>query len=246
MQHPRLHWGSAAATGPVRLLNEDRCRACPIPGWGGIFAVFDGMGGMVSAAMHADLALEALIHHLRCLPDADRFTEAALRGAVQAAHEALRHYNDVHSTPGSGGTLAVAMVHGYQAWIAWVGDCRIWHRSGEALTARTREHLLVNEMIAHGKLTPEEAKTSPYTTIVLRSLGSGDGVLSQPDVGLLALSPGDRLLLSTDGLWRPLPQAVVLEALSHRSAQEAAEQLLAAAHAEDGRDNAAVIVVQIR
>ncbi|MFT5683313.1 MAG: serine/threonine protein phosphatase PrpC [Myxococcota bacterium] len=245
MEHPRLDWGAASATGPIRHINEDRCRAVPIPGWGGIFAVFDGMGGMVAASMHADLALETLVHHLRSTPDSDRFTEAALRGAIQAAHEAVQHHNVTHNTPGSGGTLAVAMVHGYQMWIAWVGDCRIWKQSGDTLTALTQEHLLINALIAQGKLTPEEAKSSPYSNIVLRALGSGDA-LCQPDVGLFPLSPGDRLLLATDGMWRVLSDEVVSTRLARGGAQEIAERLLTEVHATDGRDNATVIVVTIR
>lgn len=246
MQHPRLYWGAETATGPIRHINEDRYRACPIPGWGGVFAVFDGMGGMVAASMHADLALEELVHHLRSTPESERFTEAALRGAIQAADAALHDHNGARCTPGSGGTLAVAAIHGYQAWIAWVGDCRIWHLSESTLTARTREHLLVNELVAQGKLSAEEAETSPHRSIMLRALGCGDERFSEPDVGLLALRSGDQLILATDGVWRSLSDEAVRAGLSGSDIQHRAEHLVAAAHAADGRDNAAVIVVQIR
>ncbi len=246
MEH--LRWGVASGTGPIRAINEDRCRAVPIPGWGGIFAVFDGAGGMVEASMHADLALEVLIHHLRALPDETRFTGAALRAAVQAADEALRDHNARHLTPSSGGTLALAMIRGHVAWIAWVGDCRIWRWSGGRLAALTREHLLVHQLLAAGRITPEEVATNPYRSIVLRALVGSPGEQSRPDTARVELSPGDTLILATDGLWQPVSQAggeAVAEALRH-GAQRAAEALLAAAHAADGRDNAAVVVVEIR
>ena len=113
-----------------------------------------------------------------------------------------------------------------------------------ALTVVSREHLLVNKMIEAGKLTPEEAKESPYRNIVLRHLGGSRDEHSVPDVAMLDFAPQELLLLATDGLWQKLPEEQLRSRLSgHRALPVVAEQLIDDAHACDGTDNATLVIV---
>lgn len=57
---------------------------------------------------------------------------------------------------------------------------------------------MVNELVKHGELTPEEAKRFPQRNVITRSLGVSSDV--DADVTIYDMEFDDYLLLCSDGL----------------------------------------------
>ncbi|WP_146843959.1 PP2C family protein-serine/threonine phosphatase [Cellulomonas composti] len=243
---PGLRFGVASAAGP-RETNEDATLAQD-----DVFLVADGMGGHDAGEVASATAVDAL----RALADdataaaqagaPSGVSEQDVRAAVAAAHDSVRALADSgHRRPGT--TLAGVVVTrraGAPCWLVVnVGDSRTYRMAGAVLEQVSRDHSEVAELVADGLLPPDEAARHPWRHVVTRVLGGGASSV-EPDVFLLPVSPGDRMLVCSDGLTDALPDARVeaeLKALD--DPQAAADRLVAAALAAGARDNVTVIVV---
>ena len=85
--------------------------------------------------------------------------------------------------------------HGY---VLNVGDSRAYHISATGITQITRDHSLVADLVARGKITPEEARNHPNKNIITRALGTERN--TEGDLFEVDLDAGDYILLCSDGL----------------------------------------------
>jgi serine/threonine protein phosphatase PrpC len=132
------------------------------------------------------------------------------------------------------------------ALVAHVGDSRAYLWRGGELDQITRDHSWVEEQIALGVLSETEARQHPWRNLVTRALAGAE----EPRVELspVALAPGDRVLLCSDGLTSPLNNAAIAWILSRTPAGspgELCQALVDAANAAGGPDNITVIVVEV-
>jgi protein phosphatase len=132
------------------------------------------------------------------------------------------------------------------ALVAHVGDSRayLW-RDGD-LDQITRDHSWVEEQIALGALNVEEARQHPWRNLVTRALAGAD----EPAVDLtpVALAPGDRVLICSDGLTSAVTNDAIAEILARTPMgrpDELCQALVDAANGAGGPDNITVIVVEI-
>ncbi len=132
------------------------------------------------------------------------------------------------------------------ALVAHVGDSRayLW-RDGE-LDQITRDHSWVEEQMALGALSAEEARQHPWRNLVTRALAGAD----EPNVELtpVALGPGDRVLICSDGLTSPVSNDAIAEILARTPMgrpDELCRALVDAANEAGGPDNITVVVVEI-
>ena len=129
--------------------------------------------------------------------------------------------------------------------IGHVGDSRAYLLRGDELIQLTKDHSYVAELMAAGKLTPEEAETHPHRSVVTRAVGL-DPTVEVDNYGLI-LEAGDRVLLCSDGLTTMLTDGGVSEILQVEgsSPATAADALVIAANEAGGVDNITVIVVDV-
>ncbi|WP_396278023.1 PP2C family protein-serine/threonine phosphatase [Glutamicibacter creatinolyticus] len=125
-----------------------------------------------------------------------------------------------------------------------VGDSRGYRLRGGVLQQLTRDHSAVQEMVDAGQITELEARNHPHRNLITRALGAGAD--SHPDTMVLKAHAGDRYLLCSDGLSGELT-AEHLQALllSYQDPEAAVVALLQAALEAGGRDNIAVIVIDV-
>lgn len=98
--------------------------------------------------------------------------------------------------PTAGTTLTAVVVDGDTARITHVGDGRVWMvRDGE-LRQVTHDHTVVAALLEAGELTPDEARSHEHRNLLNRALTAG--VVA--DEHVVDLRPGDRLVLTTDGV----------------------------------------------
>lgn len=234
-----VRWGTATDRGSRRETNEDSYLA-QHP----VFVVADGMGGHEAGEVASACAVDAL----RALVGAERATPDDVRAALDVAQTAIRAI-PVESGAPPGTTLSgVIVVEGERGptWLVVnVGDSRTYRWADGALERVSVDHSEVEELVARGIITPQDARTHPRRHVVTRVLGGGRGVTPEPDFFALPVAAGDEVVVCTDGLTDEVPETRIAEILRHATGpQDAADRLLAAALVAGGHDNITVLVIE--
>lgn len=225
--------------GKVRAQNEDALleRAAD-----GLWAVADGMGGHQEGARASRLVVERLAE-LSLSGDLDERLEQvrlALHGINRRLTQDLTVLAD--STERLVGTTVVALLFAErEAACIWAGDSRAYLWRGNHLYQLTRDHSLLERLVEVEGLTPQQANRHPSARALTRALGAQDELAL--DIVRFELLPGDRLLLSSDGLHGALEERALGAALSLPSAAIALERLLDGVLQGPARDNLTGIVV---
>lgn len=231
----RLVIGAATDVGRVREGNED---GYLIDEALGLVALADGMGGHQGGEVASATALEAL--------RAGVTSGASLREAMEEANRAVfaKALTDT-SLYGMGTTLtAGTLVTGGTLLIGHVGDSRAYlFRDGD-LRRLTTDHSHVEELVRDGKITEDEAAVHPMRSVITRALGIDETV--DVDVYPVALLPGDRVVLCSDGLTDMVHEDAIAGELRRESdAKRAAARLVDTANQAGGVDNITVVVIAV-
>lgn len=241
-----IRWGALSDTGVLRVQNEDSMLAQE-----GLFVVADGMGGHnageVASAMATSMLKSA---HANGIADAKELGDLIKEINVQIFQSAATKTEQ----SGMGTTLtALAITPSDQtlgensvatATVANIGDSRTYLlRNGEFRQVSV-DHSYVQELVSDGLITREEARTHARRNIVTRALGI------EPVVGVdtwtLPLIAGDRYVLCSDGLVDEVTDADIATCLKRiTDPQKTADELVAMANTNGGRDNITVIVVDV-
>lgn len=209
---------------------------------GQLFVVADGMGGHAAGDVAAELAV-------RTIPESYYQGDwgnpgAKLYDALLAANtEILRYAESQPASRGMGAAcVSLALTDGGAA-VAHIGDCRAYRvRAGQA-ERLTRDHSWVEERIAAGRISDDEARHHPYRNILTRALGTD--VEIEPTIAGVDPMPGDIYVLCSDGLWGVVDDAeIAARAVEHRDARTLARALVDLALERGGPDNIAVVVVR--
>src|SRR5262249_7552411 len=94
-------------------------------------------------------------------------------------------------------TISVLLLRGDHAFVAQVGDSRVYRMRGSRIEQITEDHTLVNYRVKQGLMTEEEARNSTAKNVITRAVGHKDYV--QVDTFDAAAQAGDRYFLCTDG-----------------------------------------------
>jgi len=233
-------YGARTDVGGHRDLNEDAVLATSP-----IFMVADGMGGHAAGEVASALAVEqmgTLAGHADLRPD------DVLR-AVHAANDSIMaRESEQVETAGMGTTVSgvcLGTVGGSPHWFVFnVGDSRVYELVDGILRQLTVDHSEVAELISAGRITAAEARNHPLRNVVTRSLGSEPPPV--PDMWVLPVVEGQRLLVCSDGLPLEVSDEQILTLLRDAATpQQAADALVNTAVAAGGRDNVSVVVVDV-
>ena len=231
-----IEFGHLTHVGLRRELNEDTYYGDSELG---LWLVADGMGGHEYGEVASALARETIVREIR--------SGATLAEAIRVADEDIIRCSKRRgdSLP-MGTTVVVARVNGSRFEVAWVGDSRVYLWRDGSLTQISQDHSYVQELIAQGAITADQARSHPHRNVVTQALGVTDP--QQLNVETLAgeLRPGMQLLLCSDGLTEEVDDPNIARVLSHQecSAQECVDGLVAAALDGGGSDNVTVILVR--
>jgi protein phosphatase len=231
-----IEYGHLTHAGLRRELNEDTYYA---DGDLGLWLVADGMGGHEYGEVASALARETIVREVRDgtpLAQAIRIADEEIIGTSRRRNDALP----------MGTTVVAARVKGDRFEVAWVGDSRIYLWRDGQLMQLSQDHSYVQELIANGALTHEQARNHPHRNVVTQALGVTDPRNLNVETITGELRPGMQLLLCSDGLTEEVDDAAIGRVLARQdcSAQECAETLVAAALDGGGSDNITVLVVR--
>ena len=245
-----LRWGAATDPGRIRPENEDNVLAEP-----NVFAVADGMGGHRAGEVASALAVDLLRSRLSAAGAGLAEVMAAIAEANADIYRAAIGNPDQQ---GMGTTVTALVVISEpdtdtsaddgapheQLALVNVGDSRTYLLRHGRLRRITVDHSYVQELVATGHITDDEARNHPRRNIVTRALGIDPTV--RVDAWTLPLVRGDRFLLCSDGLVDEVRDDDIVEVVRTVSdPQAAADELVAMANRQGGRDNITVVVVDV-
>jgi serine/threonine protein phosphatase PrpC len=228
---------------PEKQVNEDAVLAIEAP-FGVALAVCDGMGGHASGERASRAAVERIGEVLRS--ETTEPLEHRLEVALERAHGdvyALGGELPIDQRPGS--TAVVLALAGREAFVVHVGDSRAYRVRARKAERITRDHSVVEALLAAGAISPEQAEAHPDANRITRALGIAPEI--EPELGPpLLLEVGDTFLLCTDGLSDLLSDAEIGEGVASAATPElACEQLVTLANSRGGHDNITVSVARV-
>jgi len=229
---------SLSHAGSVRTLNEDSCLELIDRQ---LWVVADGMGGH----MAGDVASRTVIDYARVAPFDPNFSlfveqvENQLIGAHKALVDAGRSTGKI-----SGSTVVAFLAHGRQGLVMWAGDSRLYLFRQGHLYQVSRDHSFVEELLAMGVITPEEARSHPRANVITRAVGAGEELVLELDI--FELQHGDLLLLCSDGLFKELEDREIATLMARSdSPARIAQDLIEACLERGAQDNVTVVVVLV-
>lgn len=237
--------------GRVRQCNEDSFLILEDEA---IFAVADGLGGLDAGDVASRTALEAMSALCRpAFSGAGEVTafpaggdrEADLGSLVDAVNvRVFERKTALGNTMAT--TLALVSLSDDAAWIAHVGDSRVYLWREGLLRRLTNDHSLVMELYEKGVLSAAEMQEYPRRHVITRAIGAGATVAAE--VQRLDIAPSDLLLLCTDGLSAMLADQAICDFLrdsAEDTITRTATRLVHAANAAGGHDNITLILIKI-
>jgi serine/threonine protein phosphatase PrpC len=234
--------------GRKREANEDSFLALEIAGrtagtefeW--LLAVADGIGGHIGGAQASAAAVRVLTEAFP--PGSTAPARETLLEAIRKANaEIFRMAAGIPDSAGMGTTLVAALVRPGYAFVANVGDSRAYVVRRRRLYQVTRDHSWVAEQRASGGMSEEDLARSPFRRMVTRSLGYEVSV--RVDAFEVDLDKHDALLLCSDGLYGPVPEAELGRRFRRRrSLSRLCSGLIRLANRRGGPDNITAVAAR--
>lgn len=253
MSPPHLHWTGTGLShqGMVRTSNQD---AFAVDNDQGLWIVADGMGGYTGGQVASALATTAILAHLQTvsLPatqetDQHAHVTGTLSQAIATAKTAIQDRIAKEPELRNMGTTVVTawlLPHPIPSMaIAHVGDSRAYRIRGRQLEPITTDHSLVQQLVAEGHITPDQAHDHPKRNVITRALGLA--FPSIPDVTIHPLEPEDIFLLCTDGLTKMLSEQDILTVIldSIKTPEKACQHLIDRTNTAGGLDNTTALLI---
>lgn len=240
--------------GIVRSNNED---AFLVDESTNLFVVCDGVGGRSAGEEASRIACEWIGSRVHAATDRlasfgtpkatinRREIGSLLENAISEASGRIR--NTAHENPDFAGmatTAAVLMITGNHAFVAHVGDSRVYLVRHKTMHLLTEDHSLLNDLKRRGRDPDRSHLGAAYQGALTRALG----VLNTARVDLLDLEllPGDRFVICSDGVHDAVGETSMQAISPHGEAKEAVDMFIDTALQNGGPDNATVIVVDVQ
>jgi serine/threonine protein phosphatase PrpC len=224
------------------LLMEQRIAQFEVGQQGVLLAVSDGMGGHAAGEIASALVVESLRRSMAQHPGEAR--DALLEKAVLQANRDVWEAARYPGRENMGATLTAVFIHGGVAHIAEVGDSRAYLlRNGNVLQV-TRDQSYVQLLVDVGALSPEDAKKSEVSNVILQAMGLKPDVTAA--IGRLDLRDRDAFILCSDGLSNKASIEELRDlVLTSPGLDAACVRMIDLAKSRGGEDNVTVVVAGV-
>jgi len=245
-----LNIGKCTQLGNYRENNEDSLDVKQFPDMT-VCIVADGMGGQNAGEVASRTAVEILPRELK-----DKLvgvmgheqTKSVIRRTIVTANEEIlfmaQHDPNLKQM---GTTVVVAVWRKGSAvmHITGLGDSRAYLIRGKRIEQLTVDHSIAQALVEAKTISAAEAKTHRYRNVLWKYLGSnevGDG----PEVKVLQLQAGDRVLLCTDGLSGVVADDKIMAYVREQTdMQQCADGLVQLALDAGSRDNVSCVMIEV-
>ena len=240
--------------GKIREKNEDSILISPDLCLG---AVADGMGGHNAGEIASNLAVSILEQTLTDLREKkivlpkDYETNYSAVGRKLLYASSLANYRvytlatENIKRSGMGTTLSALYIEDENnAAIVHIGDSRVYLYRKGLLSQVTTDHSYVQQQIALGNMTKEEAENSRIQNILMKALGLKRDV--RCDVINIKPKIGDVYILCSDGVNKGISDGEILNLLKlNLKPTELCKKIVQISARNDGKDNTSCVVVQL-
>ena len=238
----------ATDVGLRREVNEDSFLFIPRNHF---WVVADGMGGHAGGQVASSLTVETVAAaYIQRLAQAEQSTlnngarlniplliEQAVREACARVFDTARERPEL---TGMGSTVTLMAVYGSVAYFGHVGDSRAYLVRDDDIFQITEDHSLVQEQVAAGLITAEQARVSVMRNIITRSIGFERDV--EVDTGAVPMKRGDLFLLCSDGVTGHIEDREIFDVVRGSDRRRVPQRLIEMANERGGEDNSTVVV----
>lgn len=235
--------------GCQRQHNEDSARLVntgdpPTFGERGALAlVADGMGGHAAGDLASLMAADTIEKNY--WRDGDDPGIALLRSVSKANRAVFDTSDGDEQLEGMGTTLTAVVFENWRAHLGHVGDSRLYLLRNGDIYLMTEDDSAVMEMVRHGMITREEARTHSDKNVILKALGTKPDVTARNWTIPFPVHDGDRWVLSSDGLHDLVEDEEIKEAVLASEPEAACASLVELARQRGGPDNITVVVLVV-
>ena len=238
--------GACSNIGRVRDSNDDLvfadddCR---------VYMVLDGVSGRAGGGEAARILLDSLRTEIeaRCQASTgERDLQSAVEAAIVAAGKTIQEIADRHPSLSRMATVfALAFVADNTLYYTHIGDSRIYLVRDGMAKQLTMDDTFVQALLNAHAIDAGDVKKHPMRHVISDRVGA-DHPRKETMVQSEPLIPGDKVLLTTDGITDSLEPDVIERVLSeNRNSEEAAQVLVDAALEHGSQDNASCVVVTV-
>lgn len=203
-----------------------------------VFAVADGMGGHNGGETASRIAIEEIVcHSIEEISDLENLFISINKKLIELGSQE-------EDLEGMGTTLSLALFKENSFIYSHIGDTRIYLVRDHKIKQVTRDHTMVNELLAANEITIEESFEHPYKNVLTRALGVEEEV--KVDLGTVAIEAGDIILICSDGLYNYVSEEDFLRELIEKEndIELVNNSLLEKALSGGGRDNITSLLIQ--
>ncbi len=240
----KTNFCSISIKGKVRLQNEDSCGYASTPN-GYVFVVCDGMGGHVGGKIASNIAVKSILNFLNEQKNGN--TLLIMKNAIEEANKNIYELSvQDKNLKGMGTTVVLLIIKEQNAFVAHVGDSRIYLHTDGKLHRITKDHSYVQSLVDNGSITEEEAERHPRRNQIMNALGIFEEVKVELAEKPILPKNGDILMLCSDGL-NGMIKDLIMETTLNKSISIKAKgnKLVELAMDAGGRDNITVQLIEI-
>ena len=241
-----FEFGFRSDTGRVRINNQDSFFVLPDKG---VFLIADGVGGhshgeIASRTVMSDIAERISDHPIPESAGAEEIKDYF----VDLVFKVNRHVYELaggREVRSMATTLIILYIRDGRAYVANVGDSRLYLIRDNRIMQVTEDHTYVNDLCKKGIIDQEQAREHPDRNLITRAIGAEKEV--RPDLFMFDAYNGDILLLCTDGLYDMLSDEEIKEiVLKTGNMRDACSRLVDRANEQGGTDNITAVTVRIQ
>ncbi|MDD6311527.1 MAG: Stp1/IreP family PP2C-type Ser/Thr phosphatase [Firmicutes bacterium] len=232
--------------GVVRQNNEDACFVMPSHD---VYIVADGVGGNNSGEIASRTAVETIASYVKekelekCETTENIFE--FLTAAIDTANAKI--FTSGMTNPqhrGMATTLVMIYIKDNIGYIVNIGDSRAYVLRNGKLSQITVDHTYVNELIAKGVITEDEAENHIQKNVITKALGAER--FAEPDFYQINLKSDDVIMLCSDGLYGEVNEDRITDLIINAETMNGlTADLVDEANRAGGRDNITVVCIRV-
>ena len=211
-----------------------------------LFILADGMGGVNGGEIASKLAINSAKSYIEnnikdVQKDKESLTQLVASSAEYANMIVYEKSKEIKEFEGMGTTLEICLIYNNRAFIAHIGDSRIYRIRNNFMRQLTQDHSYVQTLVKQGTITKDEAETHPKKNILVKALGCNAFV--EPDMMIRGFQKDDILVICSDGLTNMVSQDEIFKSVT-TNFEAAPKELVELANENGGIDNITIITIK--